>query len=268
MVHILAGPLSRLLTSASLRYFRSSPTGTHIWHNSWEGSCHGSLHWHAHATSSSLLPVNIGGASLQTGPCQATSHRHSFAIYGHILPTHPGDAALWRAFVTPPYNGTPTPPPVNSYRRTQVVHCLRGSFSHLLTSARLRHLRSSPTGAHWWHNSWEGSCNGSLYQHANIASSRLLQVHQGSASLGTGPCSATSHRHSYAINGHLLPTYPGGASLGRPLVTTPYIDTFTTPPVVYYQCTLLPQFLGKTLPRLLTLTRLRHLRSSPIGVPR
>jgi len=91
------------------------------------------------------LPAHPVGASPGRGLCHASLHRHNHAGFGRLFPVHPVGASL-----------------------------KRGPLPYLLTSERLRRLRSSHTGAPRWSISRKGACHASLYQHAYASYRHLL----------------------------------------------------------------------------------------------
>ena len=200
------------------------------------------------------------------------------------------------------YLGLPTPSPVTSYRRNQVVHlpgiergCRtfrhwhahaafgyllpvhlvgtssgRGPLPHLITSVGRRRLRSSPNCPPSRSISRQGSLprlptSAMPTPPPAVSYRRTVWEHLH----GGGLCLAYLPWHAYAVFGNLLPAQPGGSSPrgGRGCHTFLHRHAHAT---VGY---LLPLHLVGTspgrgpLPHLITLEGRRRLRSCPTGAP-
>lgn len=99
----------------------------------------------AHAASSCLLPAYPIGTPLGRNPATPDFHGHACATSDRLPPTHSVVASFRKVLLTPDPIGTPTAPPVASYRYAsqRPIQCPpvdvspRGAFPRLPPSAVL-----------------------------------------------------------------------------------------------------------------------------------
>lgn len=164
---------------------------------------------------------------------------------------------------------TPTPPPVVSYRRTQLAHLSGGALPHLLSSENYvafgHFLLTKPISA----SIGRAFSTPPHIENSQDASVRLLPVHSVGTSPGRDPYHATLH-WQHPPRFRLDPTGTPKWCISRygtlPRLLT--LATHTPPLVVCYRRTQLLHLSGGDLPRLLTSAHLGRLRSSPTGVLR
>lgn len=177
-------PYNASLSSTRLRRLQPSTTSAPSWYISREGLA--TLHCidNLYVTFSHLFPAHPIDLFPGRSPCHASLYRYAYAASDRLLPANPVGASPERDPCDA--SSLPRPPPAVSYQCTQMIHLSRE------TPATPPHfpgrLWLSPTGGHTWCISRDGP----LLRFPSSARLRRIRPSPTGALVGTPPLGGSS----------------------------------------------------------------------------